>query len=148
MFTETGFTVRTTQKPEEVAASCNLIVTCTPSRVPLLTKDMIRPGTHLTCVGADVKGKGELDTALVASASCLVDSSPQCTAFGEMSKAVDLGLVDASTVKELGQAITEAKAKGLGTVRTGNEVTVFDSTGVAVQDVVIATMVHSALSGN
>jgi ornithine cyclodeaminase len=143
-----GFEFQTTQNVEDVTSQCNLIVTCTPSRVPLIQK--VRKGTHLTCVGADVKGKGELSKSVVASADLiLLDAECQCTAFGEVSKAIDAGLLPRSCeaagekMQELG--VWLAKQKTVPLDRKADMITIFDSTGVAVQDVQIASMVYSSL---
>jgi ornithine cyclodeaminase len=144
-----GWEITATKNISDVTSTCNLIVTCTPSRVPLI--DKVLPGTHITCVGADVKGKNELSKSLVASADLiLLDSEVQCTAFGEVSNAVDAGLLPRSCaesgakMQELG--VWLAKQRAAPEPRQANMITIFDSTGVAVQDVQIASMVYSSLA--
>ena len=83
-----GFRVLTTQDAAELAAHCQLIVTTTPSREPILQAADIRPGTHITAVGADAPGKQELATDLVAKADALlVDALVQCADYGEIATA-------------------------------------------------------------
>jgi ornithine cyclodeaminase len=137
-----GFYVRTTQEIQTVGDSCNLIVTTTPAREPLLSIDHIRPGTHITAMGSDTADKQELDAAILSRADCVVaDSIAQCGQRGEIHKALDAGLLRIENVVELGQVIRD---KTLG--RTSNaQITVADLTGVAVQDVQIAAAVVQAL---
>ena len=136
--TMAGFEVATTQNPAEVATSCNLIVTTTPSSRPLLLADTLRPGTHITAVGSDTAQKNEIDPRILASADRVVaDSAAQCQRRGEIHHAVALGLLDASSVIELG-SIIEDGSRG----RTSDEqITIADLTGVAILDLQIATAV-------
>lgn len=139
-----GFTVTTTLSAEQVARAANLIVTTTPSREALLRREWIRPGTHITAVGADAHGKQELEPQLVAAADVVVaDSIAQCSAFGEVSHAVKAGLLQPSRLVELGQLLA-----GNATARRDDEqITLVDLTGVAVQDAVIARCAFRACAG-
>ena len=130
-----GFTVETTLDAQHVALEANLIVTTTPSREALLRSEWIRPGTHITAVGADTLGKQELDPALVARADVIVvDSISQCSQYGEISHALKAGLIDPSQLLELGQVLA-----GDVIGRSNDEqITVVDLTGVAVQDAQIS----------
>lgn len=139
-----GFSVRTVGQPQAVAQAANLIVTTTPSREPLLRREWIRPGTHITAVGADCIGKQELDAALVASMSrIIVDSQAQCGAYGEVSHALKAGLLEPSRLLELGAVLV---GQGAGR-QDQHEVTLADLTGVAVQDAQIAQWVFERLRG-
>lgn len=137
-----GFHVRTTQEIQTVGDGCNLIVTTTPAREPLLLADHIRAGTHITAMGSDTADKQELDAAILSRADIVVaDSIAQCGQRGEIHKALEAGLLRIETVVELGQIISD---KTLG--RTSeDQITVADLTGVAVQDVQIATAVVQTL---
>jgi len=137
-----GFNVETTRDVSRLAATCNLIVTTTSAREPLLDLADVRPGTHVTAMGADAPGKQELDPRLVARADVVVaDSLSQCVDHGELAHAVQAGLLDPGRVIELGQLIA---APGRG--RSGQEqITIADLTGVAVQDLQIATHVCRGL---
>ena len=74
-----GFRVATTLDAGEVAAQCNVIVTCTPATKPLLRAEQIRPGTHITAMGSDTTEKQELDSDVLAQADrIVVDSLSQC----------------------------------------------------------------------
>ena len=137
-----GFQVRTTQEIQTVGDSCNLIVTTTPARDPLLLTDHIRPGTHITAMGSDTADKQELAAAILSRADRVVaDSIAQCGQRGEIHKALEAGLLRIENVVELGQVINDKTLR-----RTSeDQITVADLTGVAVQDVQIATAVVQTL---
>lgn len=134
---EIGYTVETTTEPDAVTSSCNLIVTCTPSTTPLVRASALRAGTHVTAVGSDTPTKQELESAVVERADVVVaDSLSQCADRGEIHHASNAG-----TVVQLGD-IVAGRVAG----RTSDDqITVADLTGVAVQDVAIATAVLKAL---
>ncbi len=137
-----GFTVRTTLDAEEVAAAAGLIVTCTPSTRPLLRAAWIRPGTHITAVGADTAEKQELEAAVLAKADrVVVDSLSQSELRGEVFKAVGAGVIGRDRLVELGRVIAEEKLRRA----SEDEITVVDLTGVAVQDIQICKAVRAAL---
>jgi len=119
----------------ELCARADLIVTTTPSTQPLVTLDMIRPGTRIVAVGADSPGKQELQTELVARARIVVDSRQQCIDHGEAGWAVRAGLVDSASLIELG-SLLRCPAEF-----SPHEIVVADLTGVAVQDAAIARSV-------
>jgi ornithine cyclodeaminase len=138
---EQGFTVEACSL-DELTERSNLIVTTTPSQQPLLTASRVRPGTHITAVGADGPGKQELPTTLFARAHQVVaDSVAQCSEFGEMSHALKTGDLEASTVTELGAVIAAS-----GATRDPADISIADLTGVAIQDVAIATAIFGALT--
>jgi ornithine cyclodeaminase len=137
-----GYSIRTTLDADEVGATCNLIVTATPSKRPLLRADSIRPGTHITAMGSDTPEKQELDAAIIAKADIVVaDSLGQCTTRGEVYKALECGAIERRVVRELGNVLTD---KALQRQNDG-QITVADLTGVAVQDIQIAKAVCRAL---
>lgn len=138
-----GFDVHTTTEPRRVAEGANLIVCTTPSRAALLDNEWIRPGTHITAVGADAPGKQELDPLLVARADrIIVDSIVQCRQYGEVSHALKAGLIEEAQLGEIG-ALLDGRIAG----RTSDdEITLVDLTGVAVQDAQIALCALQSLS--
>jgi ornithine cyclodeaminase len=138
-----GFRIQTTLDAEEVAASANLIVTCTPSTKPLLREPWIRPGTHITAVGSDTPEKQELDPAILARADrVVVDSLSQSTLRGEVFKAVQAGAVRRERLVELGRVIAEESLRRA----SEEEITVADLTGVAVQDIQISKAVWKKIA--
>jgi len=138
-----GFSVETTREAAAIPRTCNLIVTATPSKTPLLSAADLRPGTHITAVGSDTPDKQELDSEILARADVVVaDSLAQCRLRGEIHKALAAGKIDESRVVELGNIIS-----GRASERTSDsQITVADLTGVAVQDIKIASAVYRALA--
>ena len=138
------FSIETTQNMDELAATCNLIVTATPSRQPLLKAEQIRPGTHITAIGSDDRGKQELAAGILEKADVVVaDSISQCVAYGEIAHAVDAGLLAEKDVVEIG-AVIDGSRPGR---TSADQITIFDSTGVAIQDIQVAKMAYEALRG-
>ncbi|MBV8047064.1 MAG: ornithine cyclodeaminase family protein [Paludibacterium sp.] len=136
-----GYRVHPTRDAEPLARQCQLIVTCTPSRAPILSADWIQPGTHITAVGADAEGKQELETALTARADRVVaDAVAQCAAYGEISHALKAGLLAESSLSELGKVLAGEQPGR----QHADEITLADLTGLAVQDVAIAKSILAA----
>lgn len=130
-----GFDVTTTKDARQVAVNSNLIVTTTPSRQALFACEWIKPGTHITAVGADGLGKQELDIDLVARADVLVvDSLHQCSQYGEFSHALNAGLITKSELLVLGNVLS---GDSIGR-QNDQQITIADLTGVAVQDAQVA----------
>jgi ornithine cyclodeaminase/alanine dehydrogenase-like protein (mu-crystallin family) len=100
--------------------------------------EWVKPGTHINAIGADMPGKQELDPRIMARAKVVVDSLPQCVRIGEVQTAIREGIIREEDIyAEIGE-IVAGKKRG----RTSpDEVTVFDSTGMGIQDVSSA---HSA----
>jgi ornithine cyclodeaminase len=137
-----GFNIHTTLYREEVASNCSVIVTCTPSKRPLLQADQIQKGTHITAVGADTPEKQELDSAILKKADrVVVDSLSQCLLRGEAFHALQQGLVKKENLVELGMVIANKNFQRASEA----EITVADLTGVAVQDIQISKAVWKAL---
>jgi len=138
-----GFAVRTTMDAEEIAATCTLIVTATPSCKPLLRAEMIRKGTHITAMGSDTPEKQELDPRILEMADrIVVDSIRQCLLRGEAFHALAAGVIQQERMIELGAAIRDPDLQR----QSDEEITVVDLTGVAVQDIQISKAVWRALS--
>jgi ornithine cyclodeaminase/alanine dehydrogenase-like protein (mu-crystallin family) len=116
-----------------------VIVTCTTASEPFLTADMVRPGTFVAAIGADSPDKGEIAPALMASAMVVCDLIDQCEVMGDLRHAIAAGRIVRGDVQaELAELVAGARPG-----RTAAEqVTVFDSTGTAVQDVAAAVMIY------
>lgn len=140
-----GFSVTAHESPAAVASASRLLITTTPSEAPLLQLPDIRPDTHITAVGSDTPDKQELSSAILAKANIVVaDSIIQCETRGEIAKALADQVLDKRKIVELGDLILHPeKAKNN---RSG--ISVADLTGVAVQDIQIATAVCNALTTN
>ena len=117
----------------------DVCVTCTPSKKPFLREDFIAPGTFIAAVGADNPEKQELEPALLGRNRVVVDVLQQCATIGELHHALDAGLITNQDVyAELGEVIA-----GIKPGRTSSdEIIIFDSTGMALQDVVTAATVY------
>ena len=138
-----GFSIETTLDATEIGATCNLIVTTTSATEPILRSRDIQSGTHITAIGSDTPHKQELDVGILANADKIVaDSKMQCRLRGEIFKALAAGVITENVVVELGHLI----GGGAQGRTTDSQVTVFDSTGVAVQDIKIANAVYDAIN--
>lgn len=132
------FNVRTTSSPSELAKHCNLIVTTTPSKTPLLVAADILPGTHITAMGSDTPEKQEIDGNVLAKSDIVIsDSLPQSKTRGEVFRAVQAGNINKNQVIELGRALQNNALQR----SSDNQITIADLTGVAVQDIMIAQAV-------
>lgn len=120
-----------------VARYADILVTVTPSQQALVEKSWVRPGTHISAMGADTKGKQELDPALVASASLFVDELEQAITIGECQHAFASGLITHRSFRGSIGAVVAGLCDGR---RHADEITIFDGTGVALQDLVVADL--------
>src|SRR5215470_10758224 len=117
----------------------DVCVTCTPSRRPFVFPDDIVPGTFVAAVGADNQGKQELDPKLVASSTLVVDVLEQCAEIGELQHVLAAGLMSREDVHAELPDVVAGRRPG----RTrDDEITVFDSSGTALQDVAAAILVY------
>ena len=136
-----GLEIQAAATLDDLVSQCNLIVTTTSAKDPLIRADHVRKGTHITAMGSDDDGKQELEAALLAKADRVVaDSVSQCSQYGECLHAIQGGLIEEGSILELGQVI---KDPAMGRT-SDDQITVADLTGVAVQDIQIAKMVDRA----
>jgi alanine dehydrogenase len=121
----------------------DIIVTTTPSRRPILKAGWIREGTHINAIGADAKGKEELEPVLLKKAKIVVDDRKQAVHSGEINVPLSKGIISEKDIyATLGEILT-GEARGRVSRK---EITIFDSTGLAIQDVAVANLVyHRAL---
>ena len=122
--------------PREMAEQSDVIITVTPAFEPAIRAAWVRPGTHLACMGADTKGKQEVETALLANASVFCDEPGQAIVLGESQHAYGAGSLKLSDLTMLGLVLS-GEREGR---RNADEVTVFDSTGMALQDLAAAQL--------
>jgi ornithine cyclodeaminase/alanine dehydrogenase len=124
------------------AAGCDVVCTSTPSRAPVVQRAHVRPGAHVNAMGADGPGKQELETALTTSARVFVDDLEQASESGEVNVPLHEGQMTRSELAgTLGQVIigsVAARPAGADTI------TIFDSTGLAVQDLALARVLYGA----
>jgi ornithine cyclodeaminase len=137
-----GYEVWTTLDARDIPENCSLIVCVTPSYEPLVQLEDVHPGTHISAIGSDTPEKQEVDSRILSQADIVVvDSLPQSELRGEVYKATTAGILDAGDVLELGNVIANKDLQR----QTDDQLTVFDSTGVAVQDIQVAKAVYNAL---
>lgn len=127
------------------ARESDVIVTCTPSRVAFLGPGAVRPGTFVAGVGADDAAKSELEPALLATSTVVVDVLAQCVAIGDLHHAIVAGVMVAGDVHAELAEVVSGKKRG----RSGSEeITVFDSTGTAIEDVAAAALAYERALGS
>jgi alanine dehydrogenase len=125
------FTIVASTKLEDVVPGADVVVTVTPARSPIIRNEWIGPGMHIAAVGADKKGDQELEGVILTRARIFVDDIRQCRTDGEINVPLSEGLItEAGIAGEIGEVITGKKQ---GRV-SDQDITLFDSTGIALQD--------------
>lgn len=127
------------ERAEDAVRRADIITTTTPSRAPVVMNDWISPGTHINCIGADAPGKQELDPKILKQAKIVVDDWEQASHSGEINVPLSNGILKPKDIwSELGTIVA-----GLKQGRTsGEEITAFVSTGLAIQDAVTANIAY------
>ena len=134
---EFGFAAETVKDLKAAVMKSDVCVTCTPSKKYFLDKDYVQPGTFIAAVGADNEDKQEVDPRLLASSKVVADILEQCVEVGDLHHAIEAGLIKPSDVHgELGDVVAGLK-EGRASEQ---EITIFDSTGTALQDVAAAAI--------
>jgi len=117
----------------------DIIVTTTPTRTPIIKSEWIKAGAHINAIGADAAGKQELQTKLLTRSKIVVDAWEQASHSGEINVPVARGKLKKRDIyADIGQ-IVSGKRKGR---QNSKEITVFDSTGLAVQDIAISNLIY------
>jgi ornithine cyclodeaminase/alanine dehydrogenase-like protein (mu-crystallin family) len=133
-----GLSARLCDSVQDAVRGAGIVITATPSTVPLVEADWLDAGTHVTAVGSDEPNKQELAPEVLARASVLaVDDRRQAASFGELHRAIEAGLRTEEDTVTLGEVL-EGVAPGR---LSDNDITVADLTGVGVQDAAIASLV-------
>jgi len=128
---------------EKAVRGADIIVTTTPSREPLVADEWVSNGAHINCIGADAPGKQELDPAILKRSKIIVDDWEQASHSGEINVPISKGLLSKGDVwAELGEVVAGLKPGR----ESKRELTVFVSTGLAVQDAVTAALVYRKAS--
>lgn len=122
--------------------NADIVVTCTPSRKPLVKKNWIAKGCHINAIGADAKGKEELDPALLKSAKVVVDEWEQASHSGEINVPVSRKLFAQRDLYSDLASIVAGRKIGR---KSNKEITVFDSTGLATLDIHFAHYIYQKL---
>jgi ornithine cyclodeaminase/alanine dehydrogenase-like protein (mu-crystallin family) len=122
---------------DRLGAEADVIISITSSFDPILKAAQVSPGTHIACMGTDTKGKQEVEAELVAKATVFTDEVAQSVSIGECQHAIAAGLIEESAINEIG-AVINATHPGR---RSDDEITLFDGTGVGLQDLAVAAAV-------
>ncbi|MGQ9719770.1 MAG: ornithine cyclodeaminase family protein [Candidatus Jordarchaeum sp.] len=134
-----GIEVKAVSSAKEAVSDVDIVVTVTPSKKTLIMNEWIQEGVHINAIGADAPGKQELDPTIMKRAKIVVDSLKQCREIGEIQHALSQGLIKESDVHaEIGEILI-GKKRGRTTEK---EITLFDSTGMAVQDIAASNVVY------
>jgi ornithine cyclodeaminase len=134
-----GISVRACDNIAAATADADIIVTTTPSTQPLLLVEHVKPGQHITAMGADSEHKNEIDPRIVANSKYFCDRLSQVQTLGELHHAIEQNLVGAAdTFPEIGQVIAH-QAPGRAHI---DEITLCDLTGTGIQDTAIATLAY------
>jgi ornithine cyclodeaminase/alanine dehydrogenase len=120
----------------EVAGTSDVIVTCTPSERPILRSEWVRPGTHINAVGADMPEKQEVEAALLGRARVFADARAQVVSRGECHHALEAGILSPEDIVEIGEVLSGRVPGRL----SDEEITLFDATGIALQDLLTADL--------
>ncbi|MEH6823795.1 MAG: iminosuccinate reductase BhcD [Motiliproteus sp.] len=121
---------------EQLGAQADVIITITSAFEPLLLKEWIKPGTHIACMGTDTRGKQEVDPALLAVATLFTDEVAQSISIGEAQHAIASGLIQSTAITPIGEVIN-GNHPGR---RSAEQITLFDGTGVGLQDLAVASV--------
>ncbi|MEL7462307.1 MAG: iminosuccinate reductase BhcD [Pseudomonadota bacterium] len=122
---------------DQLGAEADVIITITSSFDAILSDAQITPGTHLACMGTDTVGKKEVDPAILARANVFTDEVAQSVTLGEAQHAVGAGLVAETAVTPIGRVINGDHPGR----KAADEITLFDGTGVGLQDLAVAAAV-------
>jgi len=138
MENEMGVEIESEPNAHEVC-DCDILVTTTPVKSPVVKAGWIREGTHINAIGADAAGKEELDPMILKNAKVIVDAIQQASHSGEVNVPISTGIFSVNEIyAELGQVVSGIKQGR----ENDSDITVFDSTGLAIQDVVTADLAY------
>ncbi len=140
MAAELGIEVQAVGGAEELVRASDLVVTTTPSHVPIVRAEWLHPGLHITAMGADAEHKQELDPVIFAQADVVAcDLKSQCFRLGELHHALEARTIDEDdAIVELGELTAGMKVGR----RHEDDITICDLTGVGVQDTAIALLAY------
>lgn len=133
------FSINPVDKPEDAVKNMDVVVTATPSREPIVKNDWIKAGMHINSIGADAPGKEELDPEILKISKIVVDDIEQAAHGGEINVPLSKGIISLKDIyAELGEIVAGLKHGR----ESMEEITVFCSTGLAIQDAVTAKLVY------
>lgn len=136
---EQGLRAEACANPRQAVQGADVVVTASPSFQPIVEDAWVRPGMHLSAFGADTKGKQEIEARVLARAKVVVDYLPQAREIGECQHAFRTGLIE-GVHAELGEILVGRKPGR----ESDAEITLFDATGIALQDLAVARLAYEA----
>ncbi len=132
--------VRLAPDPRETTLASDILVTVTPSDAPLVRRDWVRAGAHINAIGADAQGKQELDPEILKDAKIVVDDWAQASHSGEINVPLSKGEITPEMIYgSLGEVVAGKKPGR----QTPDEITMFDSTGLVIQDLSLGFAVYN-----
>ena len=136
---KTGLKFTASQNVEMCVSNSDIVITTTPSRKPLVKLEWLKKGAHINAIGADAKGKEELEPSILKHAKVVIDSWEQASHSGEINVPLRKGIISKKDIyADIGEIVTDKK----NARANENEITVFDSTGLSIQDVAIADLIY------
>ena len=134
-----GVPARAVATPPEAVRDMDIVVTTTPSLSPVVMRDWVSPGTHINAIGADAAGKQELDPAILRVAKVVIDDWAQARHSGEINVPLSKGEITSEMIYgPLGEIVAGQKSGR----ENPEEITVFDSTGLIIQDLALAYAIY------
>lgn len=134
-----GLNILIKEKIEDAVKNCDILVTTTPATQPIVKNEWVSKGIHINAIGSDAPGKEELDPEILKRAKIFVDDLEQAYHSGEINVPLTKGIISKEEIYgELSDVITGKKAGRVA----ADEITVFDSTGLAIQDLAAAALVY------
>ena len=119
---------------ENYVRNADIVVTCTPSKKAFIKNGWLKKGCHINTIGADMPGKQEIDPEITAAVNVFGDSRVQTAQKGECQHALSMGMISSEQITEIGEVLN-----GTRPGRTSaDEITMFDATGMALQDLITA----------
>ncbi|ASY57758.1 Ornithine cyclodeaminase [Sinorhizobium sp. CCBAU 05631] len=143
---EFGIPVIMANSKKEAVEQADILITTTRGKGSLVEADWVKPGTHIVAIGTDQRGKQELDPEIFRNAKLVVDSISQCTEKGETWHPLDRNIITRNDIHgEIGEVLLGQKPGR----ESDDEITIFDSTGMAVQDNTTASKIYqNAIANN
>ena len=134
-----GLNVIVAEEPEYAVRGADIIVTVTPARGPIVRNEWIEEGVHINAIGADAPGKEELDPMILRRAKIIVDDIEQAIHSGEVNVPIRKGIISERDIyAELSEILLGSKVGRI----SDEEITIFDSTGLALQDICTGWLVY------
>jgi len=133
--------VKVAGSAKDCVVDSDIVVTCTSARAPIVLDEWVKPGTHFNCIGADAPGKQEMDPKILKRARLVIDDWEQASHSGEINVPLSKGELTREDVNaEIGQIVANLKPGR----ENDEQITVFCSTGLAVQDALTAKIAYDA----